>query len=51
MTNNTFNPNRLAITNGLTNGYRRRPRHVVLKTLVAVMTIGTLGYAVIETII
>jgi hypothetical protein len=51
MTNDTFNPSRLAITNGLTNGYRRRPRYIVLKTLVAIMTIGTLGYAVIETII
>jgi hypothetical protein len=45
MTENTFNPTKLAITNGLTNGYRRRPRYIMLKTLVSVMTIGTIGYA------
>lgn len=47
MTENTFNPNKLAITNGLTNGYRRRSRNIVLKTLVSMMTIGTLGYVML----
>jgi|SaaInlStandDraft_1057018.scaffolds.fasta_scaffold43217_1 hypothetical protein len=51
MTNIKFNSSRLTITNGLTIGYRRRPKHIMLKTLVSMMTIGTLGYAVIDFII
>ena len=46
MNDQSFDPSKLTMTNGITPGYQRRPRHLVMKTLVTLVTVGSLSYLV-----
>lgn len=47
MNDQSFDPSKLTTTNGISPGYQRKPRHLVLKTLVTAVTIGSLSLVVI----
>ena len=47
MNDQSFDPSKLVLTNGLTQGYQRKPRHLIVKSLVTVVSVSTVGYLAI----
>jgi len=44
MNDQSFDPSKLVMTNGLTIGYQRKPKHLMVKSMVLLMTCGSIGY-------
>ena len=51
MNDQGFDPSKLVMTNGLSQGYQRRPKYIVVKSMVLLMTSITLAYVVYSSLV
>jgi len=51
MNDQSFDPSKLVMTNGLTQGYQRKPKYIMVKSTVLLMTSITLAYVVYSSLV